>query len=80
MSRAPMDRRKLRDALAAQLASDREFGLEELPVPRGVDRVSTTIELPATPGAHYYLRVTQSDGERAWTSPIFLDDADAATQ
>jgi hypothetical protein len=54
--------------------------VRELPVKRGDNRVSTTIDLPATPGAHYYLRITQADGERAWTSPIFLDDASAATQ
>jgi hypothetical protein len=23
--------------------------------------------------SYYYLRLTQADGERAWTSPVFLD-------
>ena len=51
--------------------------VRELPFKRGEDRLSATIELPALPGAHYYLRVTQADGERAWTSPIFMDAASA---
>jgi hypothetical protein len=48
-----------------------------VPLKRGDDRLSATVDLPATPGGHYYLRVTQSDGERAWTSPIFIGDATA---
>jgi hypothetical protein len=47
--------------------------VRDLPLPRGQDRLSTTVELPAMPGGHYYLRVTQADRERAWTSPIFMD-------
>lgn len=38
----------------------------------GTDRIRETVELQA--GApYYYLRLTQADGERAWTSPVFLD-------
>ena len=48
-----------------------------VPLKRGDDRLSATVDLPATPGGHYYLRVTQADGERAWTSPIFIDTAAA---
>jgi hypothetical protein len=54
-------------------------GVRELPFKRGEDRVSATVELPAAPGEHYYLRVTQADGERAWTSPIFMDEASVAS-
>jgi hypothetical protein len=48
-----------------------------VPLKRGDDRLSATVDLPATPGGHYYLRVTQADGERAWTSPIFIETAAA---
>jgi hypothetical protein len=44
-----------------------------LPLTRGEARLSETIDLPAQAGGHYYLRVTQFDGERAWTSPVFID-------
>jgi hypothetical protein len=47
--------------------------VRELPIARGEGRLSCTIALPATQGSHYYLRITQADGERAWTSPIFID-------
>jgi hypothetical protein len=40
---------------------------------RGESRLMADAELPATPGSHYYVRVIQVDGERAWTSPIFMD-------
>ena len=42
---------------------------------RGEDRLSATVELP-TPSrgnGHYYIRVNQIDGERGWTSPVFID-------
>jgi hypothetical protein len=45
----------------------------DLPLTRGEDRFSTTIDLPVTRGSHYYLRITQADDERAWTSPVFID-------
>jgi len=51
--------------------------IRELQLKRGESRVSATVELPAVPGGHYYLRVTQADGERAWTSPVFMDAANA---
>jgi hypothetical protein len=47
--------------------------VRELPITRGDDRLSATVDLPVTKGGHYYLRVTQADGERAWTSPVFMD-------
>jgi hypothetical protein len=47
--------------------------VQELPFAHGEDRFSATIELPVTRGGHYYLRITQADGERAWTSPVFID-------
>jgi hypothetical protein len=47
--------------------------VRDLPLGRGDDRLSATIDLPAAEGGHYYLRVTQADGERAWSSPVFLD-------
>jgi hypothetical protein len=47
--------------------------VRSLPLARGEASLLTTVELPAAAGSHYYLRVTQVDGERAWTSPIFLD-------
>jgi hypothetical protein len=47
--------------------------VRELPFKRGEDRLSATVDLPANEGGHYYLRVTQVDGERAWTSPVFFD-------
>jgi hypothetical protein len=49
--------------------------VRDLPINRGDDRLSASVELPAVPTGHYYLRVIQADGERAWTSPIFMDDA-----
>jgi hypothetical protein len=47
--------------------------VRELPLTRGEDRLSATVDLPAAKGTHYYVRVTQVDGERAWTSPVFMD-------
>jgi hypothetical protein len=46
--------------------------IRELVAGRGDDCLTTDVELPAVVGGHYYLRVTQRDGERAWTSPIFM--------
>jgi hypothetical protein len=40
---------------------------------RGSDRFEETLELPVIPAGFYYLRITQADGERAWTSPIFFE-------
>jgi hypothetical protein len=40
---------------------------------RGETVANETIELPVVRGGYYYVRITQSDGERAWTSPIFFD-------
>jgi hypothetical protein len=45
---------------------------------RGFDRFDETIQLPVIPGGFYYLRITQSDGERAWTSPVFFDGGDTS--
>jgi hypothetical protein len=53
--------------------------VRELPFKRGNDRLSATVELPAVAAGHYYLRVIQADGERAWTSAIFMDEAPAAS-
>ena len=39
---------------------------------RGLDNFDEMIQLPAVRGGFYYLRITQSDGERAWTSPVFF--------
>jgi hypothetical protein len=47
--------------------------VREFPLTRGEDRLSATVDLPAFAGGHYYLRVIQVDGERAWTSPVFFD-------
>ena len=47
--------------------------VREVPFKRGEHCLSATVELPATRAAHYYVRVTQADGERAWSSPIFFD-------
>ena len=38
----------------------------------GEDRFSESLDLPADSSGFYYLRITQSDGERAWTSPVFF--------
>ncbi len=40
---------------------------------RGSEHFHQTVDLPAMASGHYYLRITQADGERAWTSPIFLE-------
>ena len=40
---------------------------------RGSDRFDGTFELPVIPARYYYLRIVQTDGERAWTSPIFFE-------
>jgi hypothetical protein len=60
-----------------------EIRLIEVVGPRGTAHIITcrrgetvaneTIELPVVRGGYYYVRITQSDGERAWTSPIFFD-------
>lgn len=47
--------------------------IRALPIPRGENRMATMVELPVKPGDHFYLRISQIDGERAWTSPIFID-------
>jgi hypothetical protein len=47
--------------------------VRDLSLRRGDDRLSATIDLPAVEGGHYYLRIKQVDGERAWTSPVFFD-------
>lgn len=47
--------------------------VKQLPLNRGDARLSAATELPVGPHGHYYLRVTQADGERAWTSPVFID-------
>jgi hypothetical protein len=47
--------------------------LQSLQLRRGENRLATKVELPAAAGDHFYLRVTQVDGERAWTSPIFIE-------
>ena len=48
--------------------------VKTLPLRRGEDRLIANVELPAAAaGGHYYLRVTQADGERAWSSPIFFE-------
>jgi hypothetical protein len=44
-----------------------------LPLKRGEAGLSATIDLPAIDGSHYYLRVSQIDGERAWSSPVFIN-------
>lgn len=44
-----------------------------LPLRRGEASLSATIDLPAIDGGHYYLCVSQTDGERAWTSPVFIN-------
>jgi hypothetical protein len=44
-----------------------------LPCPQGEDRLAATAALPAMPDGYYYLRITQTDGERAWTSPVFFE-------
>ena len=36
-----------------------------LPLRRGEDRLSATVDLPAVEGGHYYLRVTQLDPKPA---------------
>jgi hypothetical protein len=43
---------------------------------RIADHISENVDLPVTAGGYYYLRITQADGERAWSSPIFFE-ADA---
>lgn len=40
--------------------------------PGAGDRLQTAFEIPAEP-AVYYLRIFQKDGQRAWSSPIWLD-------
>jgi hypothetical protein len=50
--------------------------VRQIPLTRGEDRLSATVELPASAASHLYLRVTQSDGERAWTSPVFVEGVD----
>lgn len=48
--------------------------VRQVALDRGTDHLSVTLELPLpTSGGHYYLRVVQADGERAWTSPVFID-------
>jgi hypothetical protein len=47
--------------------------VRELPFTRGEAHMSATVDLPVVEGGHYYLRVVQVDGERAWSSPIFFD-------
>lgn len=47
--------------------------IKSLPLHRGEDHLATTTDLPASAPTHYYLRITQADGERAWTSPVFID-------
>ncbi|MEP7366300.1 MAG: CehA/McbA family metallohydrolase [Acidobacteriota bacterium] len=36
------------------------------------DRLETAFEIPAEPGV-YYLRLFQKDGQRAWSSPIWME-------
>lgn len=47
--------------------------VQSLPIARGADHLSTAVELSPEKGSHFYLRIAQFDGERAWTSPIFFD-------
>jgi hypothetical protein len=44
-----------------------------VPCGRGENVVRGTVDLPVVRPGYYYLRVTQADGERAWTSPIYFD-------
>jgi hypothetical protein len=39
---------------------------------RGRDQFQAKLRLPVIHAGYYYLRITQLDGERAWTSPVFL--------
>ena len=83
MSFAPADRVHIRSTLGALADGarkidlgvlDRKFTLEMPPEP-GPDRVEFdyTDESPQ-PGINpYWVRVTQSDMEMAWTSPVFVD-------
>ena len=47
--------------------------IQALPLHRGENRLAAEVVIPVGRGDHFYLRVTQVDGERAWTSPIFVD-------
>ncbi len=83
MSLAPADRVHIRSTLGALAEGprqidlgvlDRKFTLELAPEP-GPERVEFdfTDECPQ-PGINpYWVRVTQSDMEMAWTSPVFVD-------
>ena len=83
MSFAPADRVRIRTTLGALAEGkrqidlgmlDRKFTLEMAPEP-GPDRAEFefTDESPQ-PGINpYWVRVTQSDMEMAWTSPVFVD-------
>jgi Protein of unknown function (DUF3604) len=40
---------------------------------RGSSRFQQTLDLPVIPAGFYYLRISQADGERAWSSPVFFE-------
>ena len=58
------------------LKLEMETAFEEIPEAEYTahSRLDVSRELPAEPGAHaYWVKVLQSNGNAAWSSPIFVD-------